>query len=102
MPKGKKFTAAEKHFSKKIEERDKTIKYLRTRNEELFTDKCKLEVENENLKQSLANAQKIIKELQAMKNLSDEEVKSILKGSMAVSDFVNLMTTGKLKMGGLY
>ena len=84
MPKGKKFTAAEKYFSKKIEERDKTIKYLRTRNEELFTDKCKLEVENENLKQSLANAQKII------------------KGSMAVSDFVNLMTSGKLKMGGLY
>lgn len=100
MPKGKKFTAAEKHFSKKIEERDKTIKYLRNRNDELFTEKCKLEIENENLKQSLVNAQKIIKELQTMKNLSDEEVKSILKGSMAVNDFVNLMTNGKLNLGG--
>lgn len=100
MPKGKKFIAAEKHFSKKIEERDKTIKYLRNRNDELFTEKCKLEVENENLKQSLTNAQKIIKELQAMKNLSDEEVKSILRGSMTVSDFVNLMTNGKLNLGG--
>ena len=58
------------------------------------------EVENENLKQSLANAQKIIKELQSMKNLSDEEVKSILKGSMAVSDFVNLITNAKLNIGG--
>ena len=35
-----------------------------------------------------------------MKNLSDEEVKSILKGSMAVSDFVNLMTNGRLNIGG--
>lgn len=98
MPKGKKFTAAEKYFSKKIEERDKIIKYLRNRNDELFTNKCKLEVENENLKQSLANAQKIIKELQIMKDLSNEEVKSILKGSIAVSDFVNLMFNGKLKI----
>ena len=99
MLKGKKFIAAEKYFSKKIEERDKTIKYLRNRNDELFIDKCKLEVENKNLKQSLDNAQKIIKELQIMKELSDEEVKSILKGSMAVSDFVNLMFNGKLKIG---
>ena len=99
MLKGKKFTTAKKYFSKKIEERDKTIKYLRNRNDELFIDKCKLEVENKNLKQSLDNAQKIIKELQIMKDLSDEEVKSILKGSMAVSDFVNLMFNGKLKIG---
>ena len=99
MLKGKKFTAAEKYFSKKIEERDKTIKYLRNRNDELFIDKCKLEVENKNLKQSLDNAQKIIKEFQIMKDLSDEEVKSILKGRMAVSDFVNLMFNGKLKIG---
>ena len=99
MLKGKKFTAAEKYFSKKIEERDKTIKYLRNRNDELFIDKCKLEVENKNLKQSLDNAQKIIKELQIMKDLSNEEVKSILKGSIAVSDFVNLMFNGKLKIG---
>ena len=99
MLKGKKFTAAEKYFSKKIEERDKTIKYLRNRNDELFIDKCKLDVENKNLKQSLDNAQKIIKEFQIMKDLSDEEVKSILKRSMAVSDFVNLMFNGKLKIG---
>ena len=99
MLKGKKFITAKKYFSKKIEERDKTIKYLRNRNDELFIDKCKLEVENKNLKQSLDNAQKIIKELQIMKDLSDEEVKSILKGSMAVSDFVNLMFNGKLKIG---
>ena len=99
MLKGKKFTAAEKYFSKKIEERDKTIKYLRNRNDELFINKCKLEVENKNLKQSLDKAQKIIKEFQIMKDLSDEEVKSILKGSMAVSDFVNLMFNGKLKIG---
>ena len=99
MLKGKKFTAAEKYFSKKIEERDKTIKYLRNRNDELSIDKCKLEVENKNLKQSLDNAQKIIKEFQIMKDLSDEEVKSILKGRMAVSDFVNLMFNGKLKIG---
>ena len=98
MLKGKKFITAKKYFSKKIEERDKTIKYLRNRNDELFIDKCKLEVENKNLKQSLDNAQKIIKELQIMKDLSDEEVKSILKGSMAVSDFVNLMFNGKLKI----
>ena len=99
MLKGKKFITAKKYFSKKIEERDKTIKYLRNRNDELFIDKCKLEVENKNLKQSLDNAQKIIKEFQIMKDLSDEEVKSILKGSMAVSDFVNLMFNGKLKIG---
>ena len=99
MRKGKKFITAKKDFFKKIEERDKTIKYLRNRNDELFIDKCKLEVENKNLKQSLDNAQKIIKELQIMKDLSDEEVKSILKGSMAVSDFVNLMFNGKLKIG---
>ena len=99
MLKGKKFTAAEKHFSKKIEERDKTIKYLRTRNEELFTNNCKLEVENENLKQSLADAQKIIKELQSMKNLSNEEIKSILERSIALSDFVNLINNGKLNIG---
>ena len=98
MLKGKKFITAKKYFSKKIEERDKTIKYLRNRNDELFIDKCKLEVENKNLKQSLDNAQKIIKELQIMKDLSDEEVKSILKGSMAVSDIVNLMFNGKLKI----
>ena len=91
MLKGKKFITAKKYFSKKIEERDKTIKYLRNRNDELFIDKCKLEVENKNLKQSLDNAQKIIKESQIMKDLSDEEVKSILKGSIAISDFVNLM-----------
>ena len=91
MLKGKKFIAAEKYFSKKIEERDKTIKYLRNRNDELFIDKCKLEVENKNLKQSLDNAQKIIKELQIMKDLSNEEVKSILKGSIDISDYVNLM-----------
>lgn len=100
MSKGKKYTAAEKYFSKKIEERDKTIKYLRNRNDELFINNCKLEDENKNLKQSLDNAQKIIKELQSMKNLSDEEVKSILKGKMAVSDFVNLMISGKLNIGG--
>ena len=91
MLKGKKFKKKDKYFSQKIEERDKTIKYLRNRNDELFIDKCKLEVENKNLKQSLDNAQKIIKELQIMKDLSDEEVKSILKGSIAISDFVNLM-----------
>ena len=99
MWKGKKFRGAKKYFCKKIEERDKTIKYLRNRNDELFIDKCKLEVENKNLKQSLDNAQKIIKELQIMKDLSDEEVKSILKGSIAVSDFVNLISNGKLKIG---
>ena len=99
MLKGKKFITAKKYFSKKIEERDKTIKYLRNRNDELFIDKCELEVENKNLKQSLDNAQKIIKEFQIMKDLSDEEVKSILKGRMAVSDFVNLMFNGKLKIG---
>ena len=99
MLKGKKFTAAEKYFSKKIEERDKTIKYLRNQNNELYIDKCNLKVENKNLKQSLDNAQKIIKELQIMKDLSDEEVKSILKGSIAISDFVNLMFNGKLKIG---
>ena len=100
MPKGKKFTAAEKHFSKKIEERDKTIKYLRTRNEELLDEKYLLLKENEDLKFKLDYANKALEELSKLNDLSPEDTKALVDRATNINEALNIL--GITKHLGMY
>ena len=90
MAKGKRYTAAEKHFMGKAEEFRKVIKKLTLDNISLSQslrdsriEISKLESENEQLKEW-------VERLLKFTEMSKEEVQAVVKGAKAVSTFSQL------------
>ncbi len=101
MSKGKKFTAAEKHFEKKRIEYDKTIKGLRARVNELID-------ENDTLKKDAAeNADKIakleleVKHLRELAGMTPKEAEEFKKKLDSQSRVVETIE-GLEKITGLF
>lgn len=92
MPKGKKFTAAEKHFEKKCVEWRKRIRELEQANKILHQKNCdnideiqKLRMENEYLKQQ----NNILMEV---KDMSVTDVKTLVESRESIRNASSLLT----------
>ena len=78
MSKGKKFSAAEKHFQGIIDSKNKTIKALTKSRDELLDEKYSLMKENEDLKSKLDYANKALEELSKLNDLSPGDIKALV------------------------
>lgn len=94
MPRGKKYTAAEKHFLEQKAKLDKEAVQLRSRNKELSLEVAKLKrdlADYEKCKKDLADALKLLEMSPAEFRRHQQHVQSI-----------GLMTTLLKASGGLY
>jgi len=92
MSKGKKFSAAEKHFQGIIDSKNKTIKTLTKSRDELLDEKYSLIKENEILKTKLEHANKAIEELNKLTNLSSEDIKELVSKTHNMNTVCDLLT----------
>lgn len=91
MSKGKKFSAAEKHFHGIIDSRNKTIKRLTKQNDELINEKYERDKEIEVLKTKLERANRAIDELNKITNLSPEDIEALVDKTYALKDAVKFI-----------
>ena len=92
MSKGKKFTAAEKHFQGIIDSKNKLIKVLNEIKDELANENYELSKENEILKTKLEYANRAIEELNKLVNLSQEDIKELVDKSYSMNFICDLLT----------
>lgn len=92
MSKGKKFTAAEKHFQGIIDSKNKLIKVLNETKDELANENYELSKENEILKTKLEYANRAIEELNKLVNLSQEDIKELVDKSYSMNFICDLLT----------
>lgn len=78
MSKGKKYNAAEKHFQKIIDSKNKRIKRLEETVNFLLSKRNELLDENSKLEHELSDCHSIINELKTLHNLTDEDIKVLL------------------------
>lgn len=78
MSKGKKYNAAEKHFQKIIDSKNKRIKHLEETVNFLLSRRNELLDENSKLEHKLSDCHNIINELKTLHNISDEDIKVLL------------------------
>lgn len=97
MSKGKKFSAAEKHFQGIIDSKNKSIKNLIKIKDELANENYELIKENETLKTKLEYANRAIKELNKLTNLSSEDIKELVNKTYNMNMACDLLT-GKVTM----
>lgn len=104
MPKGKKFTAAEKHFQGIIDSKNKTINILTKNRDELLNEKYSLTKENEDLKSKLEYANKALEELGKLNNLSSEDIKALVDRAVALNTVCEIISNKSVNnlMRGLY
>lgn len=95
MSKGKKFTAAEKHFQKNIDSKNKMIKRLESHYNELLEEKYKLMTENENLKLQVTYLEKTLNELTKLNNLSPGDIKTLVDKSTKINNALDLILKHK-------
>ena len=100
MPKGKKFTAAEKHFQGIIDSKNKTIKMLTKSRNELLDEKYSLIKENEDLKSKLDYVNKALEELSKLNDLSPGDIKALVDSASNVNAALNIL--GITKHLGMY
>lgn len=79
MPKGKKYTAAEKHFLEQKATLDKTIKFLRQEVQTITTDRNHFARRCEELEKENALLKQRCDELQKLHGLSDSDVRELIK-----------------------
>ena len=101
MPKGKQFNAAEKHFLKKIEIKNKELKEVRSFNSKLIDENTELKNKINELQKINENNQIIIDELRKINNMSEDDIKDLLKGRRALESIIELLTNKSL-FGGTY
>ena len=92
MSKGKKFSAAEKHFQGIIDSKNKTIKTLTKSRDELLDEKYLLIKENEILKSQLERTNRAVEELNKITNLSQEEINTLVDKSNNMNTVCDLLT----------
>ena len=92
MSKGKKFSAAEKHFQGIITSKNKTINQLEIKRNELLNENDLLMKENEELKSKLSYALSALEELNKLHNLSSNEVKELVNKATSMNSICNLLT----------
>ena len=92
MSKGKKFSAAEKHFQGIIDSKNKSIKNLIKIKDELANENYELIKENETLKTKLEYANRAIKELNKLTNLSSEDIKELVSKTHNMNTVCDLLT----------
>ena len=100
MSKGKKFTAAEKHFQGIINSRDKMIKRLEKQRDELLLDKQSLMKENQELKIKLEYTMKALDELSDLKRLSPDDIKVLVDNRDKMNNALDML--GMVGNIGLY
>lgn len=91
MSKGKKFSAAEKHFQGIIDSKNKTIKMLTKSRDELLDEKYSLMKENEDLKSKLDYANKALEELSKLNDLSPGDIKALVDRATNVNAALNIL-----------
>ena len=91
MNKGKKFTAAEKHFQGIIESKNKMIKLLSKSRDELISEKSQLVKENDELKLKLERATLTIVELSKLTNLSSEDINELVDKARSINKAVEFI-----------
>ena len=91
MSKGKKFTAAEKHFQGIIDSKNKMIMLLSKSRDKLIDEKYQLIKENEELKSKLERATIMIIELNKLTNLSAEDIKTLVDKSNNVNKAIEML-----------
>lgn len=92
MSKGKKFSAAEKHFQGIINSKNKTINQLEIRRNELLNENDSLIKENEELKSKLSYALSALEELNKLHNLSSNDVKELVNKATSMNSICNLLS----------
>ena len=91
MSKGKKFSAAEKHFQGIIDSRNKEIKRLSKIKDELTDENYNLAHDNEVLKTKLEFANRTITELNKITNLKPEEIKALVDKTYKMNDALDML-----------
>lgn len=100
MSKGKKFSAAEKHFQGIIDSKNKLIKRLEISRNELLDEKYSLMKENEELKAKLAYAENALKELSKLNDLSPGDIKVLVDKATKMNTTLDMI--GITKRLGTY
>ena len=95
MSKGKKFSAAEKHFQGIIDSRNKTIKILTKSRDDLLNEKYSLMKENEDLKSKLDYANKALEELSKINDLSPGDIKVLVDKATKMNVALDMMGIAK-------
>lgn len=90
--KNKNFSAAEKHFQKIIDSRNKVIKRLNNKYDDLLNTKYVLELENEELKAKLEYTEKALTELSKLNNLSPGDIKTLVDKATNINLVCDLIT----------
>lgn len=90
--KNKNFSAAEKHFQKIIDSRNKAIKRLNNKYDDLLNTKYTLELENEELKAKLEYTEKALTELSKLNNLSPGDIKTLVDKATNINLVCDLIT----------
>lgn len=90
--KNKNFSAAKKHFQKIIDSRNKVIKRLNNKYDDLLNTKYVLELENEELKAKLEYTEKALTELSKLNNLSPGDIKMLVDKATNINLVCDLIT----------
>lgn len=93
MPRGKNFTAAEKHFMKKEAAYHKDIKNLTSRLVATEKDLEKMISENKDLKLQIENLTAINNKLMETQNLTAEELKILISKEKNIADMTAMFKT---------
>lgn len=90
MSKGKKFTAAEKHFNEKLEKINRETKALKEENRKLLERNEYLEKRNSVLSLSIGNLVEDNKKLMEYSNMTDEDLQNAKEKDKAIVHLAEL------------
>lgn len=102
MPKGKKFDAAEKHFSKKEERYLRDLKYAREQQREAEETAQRIIKENEGLRQENEKLRVANEELRKAVGMSEEDLAKMLRdldNAGKLSHVLDFLLNGRYGLG---
>ena len=99
--KGKKFTAAEKHFNEKLEKINREMKALKDENRKLIKRNAYLEKRNAALTESINNLVEDNEKLMKYSNMTEEELKNAKERDRALANVESIGRIMGTSLGAL-